>query len=544
MKWNIENQPISFPKKIREIYDEIYHRNRIFYCEWIQKLTKDKYTNLDWWMTRPTLRNPYTSNLINYITVFETLKKIKTKDLEIVTNSKKMGLLLNKYFSRKFNLVIKYESKMKNNKILIIFKSFLFQIFIFTYLKLFIKKNKINPKNKITLIDTFITINESLNLGFYPPLKNKKKNEILFAPTIFQSFKLFKLTRNIKKQSLKNFIFKEHYLSFYNLFYAFCYIFRRKKFLSNKYYFKNYNLSEIVNEEILSYQNFNSIVTGILNYKFFENISSLNLNVCKSVNWFENQVIDRGWNLGFRTFYKSFEKNSFGYQNFTRHYNLISFSPSKFEYLSKVTPYKIITISKYFKSVVKEFYKKQSVVLGPTSRFKNSKGLKKFTLKKKEGILLVLSGIYKIDKALVKLVTETCNNNHNLSIIVKEHPIMPLKKITSFRQMPENFKPVNGNLNLLLKKSLMTIISGPTSAILESYYMNNILILPNIEVGTKINAARLKIDKGKFFVVENENELSKSINYIKKNKFKLLNRGLKNFDFFEELNKNNIKIFN
>tara|TARA_B100001057_G_scaffold428034_1_gene453176 strand:- start:2125 stop:3759 length:1635 start_codon:yes stop_codon:yes gene_type:complete len=544
MKWNIENQPISFPKKIREIYDEIYHRNRIFYCEWIQKLTKDKYTNLDWWMTRPTLRNPYTSNLINYITVFETLKKIKTKDLEIVTNSKNMGLLLNKYFSRKFNLVIKYESKMKNNKILIIFKSFLFQIFIFTYLKLFIKKNKINPKNKITLIDTFITINESLNLGFYPPLKNKKKNEILFAPTIFQSFKLFKLTRNIKKQSLKNFIFKEHYLSFYNLFYAFCYIFRRKKFLSNKYYFKNYNLSEIVNEEILSYQNFNSIVTGILNYKFFENISSLNLNVCKSVNWFENQVIDRGWNLGFRTFYKSFEKNSFGYQNFTRHYNLISFSPSKFEYLSKVTPYKIITISKYFKSVVKEFYKKQSVVLGPTSRFKNSKGLKKFTLKKKEGILLVLSGIYKIDKALVKLVTETCNNNHNLSIIVKEHPIMPLKKITSFRQMPENFKPVNGNLNLLLKKSLMTIISGPTSAILESYYMNNILILPNIEVGTKINAARLKIDKGKFFVVENENELSKSINYIKKNKFKLLNRGLKNFDFFEELNKNNIKIFN
>ncbi len=544
MKWNIENQPISFPKKIREIYDEMYHRNRILYCDWIQKLTKDKYINLDWWMTRPTLRNPYMSNLINYITVFETLKKIKTKDLEIVTNSKKMGLLLNKYFNKKFNLVIKYEGNMKNNKILIILKSFFFQIFIFIYLKLFIKKKKINTKNRITLIDTFITTNEGLNSGFYPPINNKKKNEILFAPTIFQSFKLFKLTRNIKKQSLKNIIFKEHYLSFYNLFFAFGYIFRRKKFLSNKYYFKNYNLSEIVNEEILSYQNFNSVITGILNYKFFENISSLNLNVRKSVNWFENQVIDRGWNLGFRTFYKSFEKNSFGYQNFTRHYNLISFSPSKFEYLSKVTPHKIITISKYFKSVVKEFYKKQSVVLGPTSRFKNSKGLKKSSLRKKEGILLVLSGIYKIDKALVKLVTETCNNDHNLSIIVKEHPIMPLKKITSFGQMPVNFKPVNENLDLLLKKSLMTIISGPTSAILESYYMNNILILPNIEAGTKINAVRLKIDKRKFFVVENENELSKSINYIKKNKFKLLNIRLKNFDFFEELNKNNAKIFN
>ena len=50
-----------------------------FYCDWIKQLTKDKEVNLDWWMTRPTLRNPYTSNLINYITVFETLNKTKIK---------------------------------------------------------------------------------------------------------------------------------------------------------------------------------------------------------------------------------------------------------------------------------------------------------------------------------------------------------------------------------------------------------------------------------------------------------------------------------
>ena len=72
---------------------------------------------------------------------------------------------------------------------------------------------------------------------------------------------------------------------------------------------------------------------------------------------------------------------------------------------------------------------------------------------------------------------------------------MPLKKIISFEQIPENFKPVHENLDLLFKNSLMSIISGPTSAILESYYMNNILILPNIESRHKINATRLKIDK-------------------------------------------------
>ena len=176
---------------------------------------------------------------------------------------------------------------------------------------MFIKKKKISHKSKITLVDTFITTNSDLNTGFYPSLKQKRKMKFLFVPTIFQSFNLLKLVQNIKKQSNENYIFKEHYLSFNNLLFAFSFI-KEKKFVSNKYYFKNFNLSKIVNEEILSYQNYNSIVVGILNYKFFENISSSNIKVHKSVNWFENQEIDRGWNLGFRTFFKSFERIHLG----------------------------------------------------------------------------------------------------------------------------------------------------------------------------------------------------------------------------------------
>ena len=76
-----------------------------------------------------------------------------------------------------------------------------------------------------------------------------------------------------------------------------------------------------------------------------------------------------------------------------------------------------LRFSKYFKSVVKEFYKKQSVVLGPTSRFKNSKGLKKSSLRKKEGILLVLSGIYKIDKRIKP--TKTIEKLNKEPILIK-----------------------------------------------------------------------------------------------------------------------------
>ena len=92
MIWNIEDQPLTFPKSIRIIYDKIYNTNRLNYSIWLKKITKDKKTDLDWWMTKPTLRNPYTSNLLNYITVFDTLNKIKSnKNLTIITKSKKMN---------------------------------------------------------------------------------------------------------------------------------------------------------------------------------------------------------------------------------------------------------------------------------------------------------------------------------------------------------------------------------------------------------------------------------------------------------------------
>ena len=79
MKWNIDAQPIFFPLEIRKIYEKIYIKNRINIGNWIGKISRDQKKNIDWWMTKPTLRNPYTSNLINYCTVLETLEQINIK---------------------------------------------------------------------------------------------------------------------------------------------------------------------------------------------------------------------------------------------------------------------------------------------------------------------------------------------------------------------------------------------------------------------------------------------------------------------------------
>ena len=101
MKWNIEEQPIFFPKEVKKIYEKIYRLNRLKYTNWIGKISRSNKNNIDWWMTKPTLRNPYTSNLLNYITVIETLEEIKNKNIEITTSSYEMKLVLFKYFKKK-----------------------------------------------------------------------------------------------------------------------------------------------------------------------------------------------------------------------------------------------------------------------------------------------------------------------------------------------------------------------------------------------------------------------------------------------------------
>ena len=75
LKWNLEDLPINFPKDIRKIYEESYKINRRNYSKLIDKFSNNYKDDIDWWLTLPSSRNPYISNILNYITVLETLKK-------------------------------------------------------------------------------------------------------------------------------------------------------------------------------------------------------------------------------------------------------------------------------------------------------------------------------------------------------------------------------------------------------------------------------------------------------------------------------------
>ena len=517
LEWDIDLSPINYPSIIRKKFEYIFYKNRKSYNQCIDKFGKFNNINIDWWMTLPSYRNPYVSDIFNYLVVVDTLKSFKNKKIciKIITSSEQFSKILNNHFKKSITV----EIKRRNIKTLLIkeyVKSVIFQLVVFIFINLFVKKKY--QKKKIIIVDQFVTLNKKQNSKFYRKFSNTKNSDTLIAPTLIPTMNFVKLFKNLMYSIKKNnnYIFKEHYLKLSDLIFSFSHIFRRKKFFKREIRYKSFKLSNLLIEETQRYSDFFSINAGILNYIFFKRSALNKLDFIKSINWFENQIVDRGWNLGFRTFYPKYEKSSFGYQDFSKHYNLMSNSPTEFEYKSKTTPEKLIIISSNFKKITKEFHLKQKLIVGDSWRFKNLKNLRRLKNKKRKIILLVLCGIKKIDIELIKMVSETCNLYPKLNVVFKTHPILDIKSIYRKSDLPSNLLKSEDDLQYLLRSSLACITSGPSSTIFENSKLGLNTILVNIEAGTKENIKMFQIKKKNYFIIENSEQLLDILKKLKK----------------------------
>ena len=518
--WDIDDLPIKFPSKIRGTYEKIYLKNRKNYTNWIDKIGKKYANNIDWWMTLPSFRNPYASKILNYLCIIDTLSILKFTNITLFTSSKIFGKLITENFK---NSNIEVRIKPKNSgisKFKNFLKSTIYQLFLFLFIKI-LKKKETFENRKIVLIDKFITFKEKQNFGYFPEFGNSKNIKIVptFIPTL-NIFNLIKIFNYIKKNPHK-YIYKEQYLDFEDLCFSFSHILRRRRFLKNKYYYKKIDLSEIIYNELKGYDDFYSINVGLLNYKFFYRLSKEKVNVHKSFNWFENQIIDKGWNYGFRKYFPKNQLNSYGYQDFNKHFNLLSNSPSKLEKSSKVIPNKIIIISKFFKKITNEFNKNQKLIIGQSQRFKKLNKIKLIPFKKRKKILIILSGIKAIDKELINMTIKTCEISKKTQIYIKPHPILNIDNIISKNLLPINLVLYDGDLKKILMNSFITITAGPSSALLESVSFGSFNILPKIECGTFYNAQIFNLKKNEYSLVNNSKELNNKVNYILKNKNKI-----------------------
>ena len=115
--WDTTLDPCEYPQNIKEIFFRENIKNRSKYTFWIENLSKNYKQDLDWWLTAPSSRNPFVSNLHKHLSILDTLEKIKSKTgfIDIKFNTKSIFPILENW-SKKNNINIKLNFKKKDVK--------------------------------------------------------------------------------------------------------------------------------------------------------------------------------------------------------------------------------------------------------------------------------------------------------------------------------------------------------------------------------------------------------------------------------------------
>lgn len=325
-------------------------------------------------------------------------------------------------------------------------------------------------------------------------------------------------------------------------FILFLFFLEKKKQIGNFLRFKNTDYSNFINNEIRSNINLSSEILGWQNYFFFKNIKKLNLKVKKTINWFENQPLDKGWNFGARTFYP--KADIFGYQGFTFFPQYMCLNITKQENLSKLTPKTILSIGKAFNNSKKEFYKSVKIKNVPALSFQylyNKKIIKKKYRSNNDSVLIVLSGFIEDDVALINWIISSNLHKTKIKIYIKEHPILKFEKIkNTIKNFPKNFIILKKNFNDSINIANKIICSGATSAIIELIVRGRHCYIPKLNPHDGDSLKNLKIYKN-YTIIENHNELIKSLKKHKIKKHKIKKYKMNNF--FIKINKNNLSSF-
>ena len=225
-------------------------------------------------------------------------------------------------------------------------------------------------------------------------------------------------------------------------------------------------ISNELNDNMISYA---ASIESILTMKFIKNISKLNIKVKLTIDWFENQINDRGWNYGFNKYFPDVETK--GYRGLIPSDLLLSeMYPTEDANINGMLPKKICVIGSSLKDQIKKYIKNVDIEVAPAFRFQHI-WEKKYLPSKEHYIVFVALPINFSDSIFIlNLVLESLSDFHykNFEVFIKPHPTITSKVIKKHikRNIPNFIKFCEGiTQNILFKTNLL--ISGMSSICLE-----------------------------------------------------------------------------
>ena len=533
-------------KEDRIIFNKIATNKIGEFNNFIDDLSKKNINNKYWWYTAIPSRDSLVTPFFFYFIAINFLKH-KKKDLatynHILTDSNAFRKIIINYLkTNDIRLSVKLNSKISLfksffSKYITIIKSFFFILSKIIICKLLSKKELL--KNKITLIDIYkfddYYQKDRYYGNIYRDLKKNDAKNIYFVPTIIslKINKIFNIYNYLIKSSEK-YLFKENYLKFFDLFEIIKFHLNYKKVNFNLNY-SEFNLKELLTEINDKDAKYYFVYETILTYIFIKNLNKNKVDIKCSIDWFENQIIDKAWNLGFNKYYPNIIIK--GYRGLIPPNLYISqMYPTEFERQSKVLPKKIIVIGKGFVKEAGKYLDTNIIQTGPALRFR-SLFTRQMNIKTDfYKILVILPSSYIISDVIISELRKI-KFPQKSRVYIRYHPFtkQDVKLNNNFKKSETEFSKELVDTNL--------IICNFTSAALEALAQNIDLIffnplsnLNNISIPSAVSK--------KFYKISYDNiDLQKNIIHFYNLKNKNLNKDSDNKiidEYFIKPNKYNI----
>lgn len=478
--------PGQIPKEHVRLFNQIAVEIRGIFHQFIEQISIPYGRSLDWWGEGPASRNTYASPLFHYCCSIILVRRLLREGApidQIITDSKSFCKILQE-LARLHNARISIRVlRFQQFKY---FRRWLKQMLRPWYypIKFAVLHCRIKyvawrtrplarplPAEPLTLIDTFIfgaDDNNHYYPGLWENLTEQERKLVFFVPQFYCPRQLGKLLKKIRSAPI-NYLLKEDFLTWRDYIYAWSHIFRVRKMGFEDAEFAGLNMSALIREELRSNIGFYSAFLMLLNYRFFKRIKEKGIKIRLAVDWFENQVIDKGWNGGVRDFYP--QTSTVGYQGFIVSAHYLCMFPTTLEKELKIIPKEVAVVGKGLIIRTKYFCPDLVVQTAPSFRFQGVGGdrtrqcpvLDYFT------ILVALPMHFQERQDIISIVSAMFKDlkEQNVRFWIKPHPTSASKNIIrGFSGMLSNkFQFVQGNLNFLAEQTDLLISSSSSSCL-------------------------------------------------------------------------------
>jgi len=465
-------------------------------------------------------RNPYQSDLfltLCYLKLVDNLMKSTTIIEKIICNTIFEKKIINQKYK---NLIVEYKTVTYSRKIIFTDIIKISVRSIYYIITKNIDRKVLSINNEYVLIDTFLTKKcikkEKYNDRYYTDIlkyiDKADSSNIFFLPSI-PDFPSNKTISKIVDNSKENLIIKHDYLKLKDYLEVIIKLFKTSRIKYKSINFYDYDITDLINNE-LKIKNYNlSFFDGLLNYQFIKNLKSDKIKLKCLIDWNENQSIDKGLILGMKTFYP--EVITKGYQGYIISTNYNHYiKPSKLEIKNNLIPDYIYVIGKDLQNRIKSHSKNLKVKIAPAYRFKNV--FKKSSNKKIPNSILVILPIGLVESLNIigMLIDSELLNSRTISL--KPHPFLKFKEVINHFGS-DKLKKINithENINDLLQKHSITIGSA-SSALIESLIRYSpVLIIANKNIIQ--NPIPDSINSNIWKVCYTKQELLASLTYLEK----------------------------